>query len=122
MLHRDLFARLPGEGRWHHALLADGNIGIGGDPVLLLKRCAALVRPGGTVLVEAASDIDAPDSGLWRGIARLHDTDSAPAGPCFPWAVVGLDALAALGALADLHARDRYCGQRCFVELCRAAP
>jgi hypothetical protein len=52
VLHRDLFTELPAEGRWHHVLLVDGNIGIAGDPVALLRRCAALVRPGGTLLVE----------------------------------------------------------------------
>jgi len=122
VLHRDIFARLPDEGRWHHALLADGNIGIGGDPLLLLKRCAALVRPGGTVLVETASETDAPGSGLWRGAARLHDTDGDPPGPCFPWAVLGLGALVVLAGHADLQARDWHRGERCFVELCRAAP
>ncbi|EWM14177.1 methyltransferase type 12 [Kutzneria sp. 744] len=29
-LCRDVFDRIPGEGRWRHVLLADGNIGIGG--------------------------------------------------------------------------------------------
>ena len=43
---------LPGEGRWHTALLADGNIGIGGDPVRLLQRVRTLLAPGGRVVVE----------------------------------------------------------------------
>ncbi|MEJ3651457.1 class I SAM-dependent methyltransferase [Actinomycetes bacterium KLBMP 9759] len=47
MLRRDLFAPLPGEGRWRHVLLADGNIGIGGDPRRLLRRVAGLLRAGG---------------------------------------------------------------------------
>ncbi|MFB9332053.1 methyltransferase domain-containing protein, partial [Actinoplanes octamycinicus] len=29
-LRRDVFAPLPGQGRWEHLLLADGNLGIGG--------------------------------------------------------------------------------------------
>ena len=29
---------MPGEGRWETALLADGNIGIGGHPARLLRR------------------------------------------------------------------------------------
>ncbi|MGH3899265.1 MAG: methionine biosynthesis protein MetW [Pseudonocardiaceae bacterium] len=41
VLRRDVFAPLPGERRWHHVLLADGNIGIGGDPARLLRRAAA---------------------------------------------------------------------------------
>ncbi len=44
-LRRDLFGRLPGEGRWRHLLLADGNVGIGGDPAALLRRCARLLHP-----------------------------------------------------------------------------
>ena len=31
-LHRSVFDPLPGQGRWGTALLADGNIGIGGLP------------------------------------------------------------------------------------------
>ena len=38
MVRRDLFGALPGEGTWSHVLLADGNIGIGGDPVTLLSH------------------------------------------------------------------------------------
>src|SRR5262249_61510991 len=32
-LLRDVFGRVPGAGRWMTVLLADGNIGIGGEPV-----------------------------------------------------------------------------------------
>ena len=51
-LERDVFGPLPGAGRWETALLADGNIGIGGDPVRLLSRVAALLGPHGRVLIE----------------------------------------------------------------------
>ncbi|MFJ5120462.1 SAM-dependent methyltransferase [Kitasatospora sp. NPDC088548] len=44
-LCRSVFDRLPAEGRWGAALLADGNLGIGGDPDTLLRRCAEH-RPG----------------------------------------------------------------------------
>lgn len=113
VLHRDVFATLPGEGRWHHVLLADGNIGIGGDPVRLLRRCAALLQRGGTMLVEAAEH---PVAGLWRGAARLQISGSA-SGPWFPWAVAGLPALAAIAGLAGLQAGERYRADRCFIEL-----
>jgi SAM-dependent methyltransferase len=112
VLHRDVFATLPGEGWWHHILLADGNIGIGGDPVRLLRRCAALLRPGGTMLVET----EHPGAGLWRGAARLQVAGGAT-GPWFRWAVAELPALTALAALAGLQALDRYRAGRCFVEL-----
>lgn len=124
VLHRDVFATLPAEGPgegpgerpregcWHHVLLADGNIGIGGDPLRLLHRCAALLRRGGTMLVEAAH----PGVGLWRGAARLQ-VAGCPAGPWFPWAVAELPVLAALAALAGFQVADRYHAGRCFAEL-----
>ena len=37
---------------WNTALLLDGNIGIGGDPVALLRRVGGLLRAGGAALVE----------------------------------------------------------------------
>ena len=43
-LRRDVFAQLPGEGRWDTVLLADGNIGIGGDPVALLDARGRAAR------------------------------------------------------------------------------
>ncbi len=43
-LHRDVFSAVPGTGRWARVLLADGNIGIGGDPAALLGRVAELLR------------------------------------------------------------------------------
>ena len=52
-LRGDVFAPLPGEGGWRSVLLADGNIGIGGDPDRLLRRCARrCCRRGGAILVE----------------------------------------------------------------------
>src|SRR5215469_18685341 len=44
---RDVFDRVPGTGRWTTVLLADGNIGIGGDPAALLRRAAELLAPQG---------------------------------------------------------------------------
>jgi SAM-dependent methyltransferase len=112
----DLFARLPGEGGWRHALLADGNIGIGGDPAVLLRRAAALVAPGGSVLVETAGD------GLWRGRARLLGTGAGGGGPWFPWATVGLAALPALARSAGLRvAGALHCGERGIAQLVRDA-
>ena len=60
VLQRSVFETLPGEGRWRTALLLDGNIGIGGDPVRLLRRCGALVHLSGCVVVE----VEAPGSWL----------------------------------------------------------
>jgi len=124
VLHRDAFERLPGEGRWQHVVLADGNIGIGGDPVSLLRRCRALLADGGTILLELT-----PGAGLWCGTAYLESTDAdepvegltvleaLDAGPWFPWAVLGPHAVGEVAAEAGLAIRARAEGDRCFVEL-----
>jgi SAM-dependent methyltransferase len=93
-LRRDVFAPLPGEGRWAHVLLMDGNIGIGGNPVKLLRRCHDLLRRGGTVLVE----LDPPGVDLWTGHAHL-------AGTPFRWARVGVTDLETVAAQAHLTVR-----------------
>jgi len=96
-LRRNLFARLPGEGRWRRALLVDGNIGIGGDPVRLLARCAELVAPDGEVLVEC----EPPAQSSWRGPVALVDGDRTS--EVFPWAFVSAADLAACAARAGLR-------------------
>jgi SAM-dependent methyltransferase len=96
-LHRDVFDRLPGEGRWTCALLADGNIGIGGDPVALLRRVALLLRPGGWVVVDVAP----PGAGLATRTLAL-ECGVLRSDP-FPWTVVGADAVPGVAAAAGLH-------------------
>jgi len=96
-IRRDVFARQPGEGRWQHALLADGNIGIGGDPVRLLKRVKQLLNKRGTALVE----IDPPGTGLRHGRVRLT-TPEATGDRWFDWAWLGADAVATTAAEAGL--------------------
>jgi SAM-dependent methyltransferase len=93
-MRRDVFDRLPGEGRWHSALLADGNIGIGGDPVRLLQRVRAVVVPGGRVVVE----LDGPGSTAMSGWAALEGshTRSRP----FRWATLGVDDVRRVAAAA----------------------
>ncbi|MBM7774288.1 SAM-dependent methyltransferase [Actinokineospora baliensis] len=109
----DIFTSLPAEGRWDHVLLADGNIGIGGDPVALLRRAAALVRAGGNVLVEIAPR----PSGLWRGAARSRDHRGA-LGQWFAWAEVGADAIVAVARLAGLAVLEQGgAAGRAFVRL-----
>ena len=90
--HQDVFSPVPGEGRWDTALLADGNIGIGGDPFVLLSRVHQLLAPAGRVVV----DLDPPGTGLTTHWARLRSA-SADSHP-FPWAFVGADAI---GSVAD---------------------
>ena len=108
-VRRDLFASLPGEGRWDAALLADGNVGIGGAPVRLLARAARLVRPDGRVVVEVAPPGVVSRSG-WARLTGGGLTSSA-----FRWAVVGVDDARAAAEAAGLqlleqvhHAGDRW--------------
>jgi glycosyltransferase A (GT-A) superfamily protein (DUF2064 family)/SAM-dependent methyltransferase len=99
-LRRDVFEPLPGEGRWSHVLLLDGNIGIGGDPAALLRRCAALLAPGGTVLVE----LD-PDAGRWQGDATVLSARPLRRGLSFRWARLGVAAVHRVAAEAPLAVR-----------------
>ena len=66
-LRRNVFDPLPGEGRWETVLLADGNIGIGGAPVRLLRRAADLLGRHGRVVC----DLAAPGTGVRLHAARL---------------------------------------------------
>ncbi len=97
VLRRSVFAPLPGEGRWGTALLLDGNVGIGGDPVTLLRRCHELVRPGGHVLAEVAGP------GARSGALTVRVESGATAGPWFAWAVVGIDSWDEAALLAGLR-------------------
>jgi SAM-dependent methyltransferase len=95
-LHRDVFTELPGEGTWQSVLLADGNIGIGGDPVALLRRVASLLCAGGRAVV----DVEGPGVGVRRCSIRLEA--GGVASEPLRWAVVGVDRIAELGAAAGL--------------------
>ena len=86
-VRRDVFAQVPGEGRWDCALLADGNIGIGGHPESLLHRVGQILRPGGRIVVE----VDAAGIGVVHHRWRLRVGGRIT--PMFDWAVVGLDAI-----------------------------
>ena len=98
-LHRSVFRPLPGEGRWEHALLLDGNIGIGGNPTKLLRRCRELIAPNGLVHVELTAV-----GGVISGAVRL--VHQGVQGDWFPWTSVGLDAVDAVARSADLYVRD----------------
>lgn len=98
-LQRDLFAPLPGHGRWAHVLLADGNIGIGGDPLRVLRRAAELLAPDGVVVVE----VEATGPTV---VDRLRLETEHGVGDWFRWARVGLDGIGALAAAAGLVLLD----------------
>ncbi|MGI9157228.1 MAG: methyltransferase domain-containing protein [Marmoricola sp.] len=92
----DVFVELSGATTWQHVLLADGNIGLGGDPVRLLRRVAELLASHGSALVEVAG----------HGVGTVHeqvrlrvgDQMSTP----FTWATVGIDSIDAVAGQAGL--------------------
>jgi SAM-dependent methyltransferase len=121
-VRRDVFAPLPGEGRWAHVVLLDGNIGIGGDPVALLERCRRALRPSGTVLVE----LEPPGPGLWRGHAHVVSRSAHGGlhlGPPFRWARLDTRAIHGTATAAGFAVREVFrAGRRWFGELVGSRP
>lgn len=85
VLQRSIFDRIPNEGRWGTTLLMDGNVGIGGDPDRLLRRCRRLLREGGRALVELSAPGERTGSLKVRAAWANARTD------WFPWACVSAD-------------------------------
>ena len=96
---RDVFEQVPGEGRWSTVLLADGNIGIGGDPHALLTRVRGLLELGGRAVVEVAG----PGTGVLtqRIVLQTRSIRSRP----FSWSIVGADAVGAVAVASGLSVR-----------------
>ena len=95
-LRHNVFEPMPGEGHWDTVLLADGNIGIGGDPVALLERVGDLVAPDGRIVVDLAP---------WgTGVVTRHVRLETSHGQSrrFPWTLVGADAVQAVAHAAGL--------------------
>ncbi|MCY7402473.1 MAG: class I SAM-dependent methyltransferase [Nocardioides sp.] len=113
----DVFSDLDALSEWQHIVLADGNIGIGGDPVQLLTRVGQLLSRHGTVLVELARD----------GISMVHEDVRLRVGEHttapFGWATVGVDALEEVAASADFTVTDvRHAAGRPVATLSHRAP
>jgi SAM-dependent methyltransferase len=114
-LRRSVFDPLPGQGRWATVLLADGNIGIGGLPTRLLRRCGQLLAPGGQLLVEAEpGNVD-------EQITACLEHPDGRRGPAFPWARMGPVAVMRAAAKVGLHVIGQWRhADRVFV--CAGAP
>ncbi|MGV8871389.1 MAG: methyltransferase domain-containing protein [Rhodococcus sp. (in: high G+C Gram-positive bacteria)] len=112
-VEQDIFSALPGAGQWSHVLLADGNIGIGGDPAALLTTVRALLNDSGTVIVEVESAFEVDG----RSATVRWETGDA-VGEWFTWASVGVSALYALAVTAGLQVRRTIeSNGRVFMEL-----
>ncbi len=115
VMRRSVFEALPGHGRWRTALLLDGSVGIGGDPVALLRRVREILHPRGRVLVEVEPSHVPTESMVVRIETHLRES------PWFPWArvsVEGVDDLAAESGLVPAETWED--GGRWFSALHRA--
>lgn len=92
----DVFEPLPDEGGWSSVLLADGNVGISGEPHRLLGRVRELLHPGGRAVVE----VSAPGTGSTSGWTVIEGA-GARSRP-FRWAQVAADDVAVVAAAAGL--------------------
>ncbi|MGJ4845417.1 class I SAM-dependent methyltransferase [Leifsonia sp. Le1] len=110
VLRRSVFDRLPAEGAWGAAVLLDGNIGIGGDPRLLLARASAMLGPGGRMLVETHAE---PSRFASFDAQLVHPSGGRSA--WFPWAEVGADAAGAFATELGMNVRTVETGGRTFV-------
>jgi SAM-dependent methyltransferase len=112
LLLGDVFGPVPREGQWRTVLLADGNVGIGGDPVRLLRRVRALLTPAGRVVCELHPDGD----GAASGPVRLEGLGAASS--WFPWTVLGPHGVASAAAAAGLLVERTWAdGTRAFAVL-----
>lgn len=110
--HGSVFEPLPCEGAWGSALLLDGNVGIGGDPVELLARCAQLVRPGGRIAVETH-----PQASRDRRFDGVLVDDNGRVSLPFRWAEVGIAAARRHAAAVGLfEARTWHSRRRLIIE------
>ncbi|MFB6626306.1 class I SAM-dependent methyltransferase [Streptomyces sp. NPDC056374] len=113
-LCRSVFDPLPCEGHWDTVLLIDGNVGIGGDPSVLLRRAARLASPHGSLLVEVATtEVDE------RVEVHVDDGRGGRGAP-FRWARLGSGALRATAATAGWSRSHTWrAAERSFVSLHR---
>ncbi len=100
VLERSVFDRVPGVGRWRSALLLDGNIGIGGDPVALLTRIAHLLTTDGLLIVE----IEPFDTTAQVVLVRAEMSEAV--GPWFRWTTVGPRRLETIARSVDFDIAD----------------
>jgi SAM-dependent methyltransferase len=111
-INGSLWANVPGT--WRTILLLDGNIGIGGNPVALLRRAGELLAPGGAILVET------DPSGAPTRRVRIRIEASGYVSDWFRWARVGVDGADAVAGRAGFAVEStRAIGGRTFVTLRR---
>jgi SAM-dependent methyltransferase len=110
-----IFDEVPGGHSWRTALLLDGNVGIGGEPVRLLSRIATLLSDDGGELL---AELDPPGASTGALRARLETATASSA--WFPWARLAFDDVGPVAAAAGLRLRAAWStGDRWFARLAR---
>jgi len=105
-LTRDVFGRIPGAGRWRTVLLADGAIGIGGDPAALLRRISDLLGPQGRALVEVQPPVADGSPGSGGSPGSAGDSGGEQARDGLPWVAVDADQIEGLARGAGMELRE----------------
>jgi SAM-dependent methyltransferase len=114
ILH-SVFDPVPGGAKWNWGLILDGSIGIGGDPVALLRRVGCLLAPGGQVLVET----EPPEQRSER-MTMVIQSESGP-DSWFDWATVSASDSALVAREAHFDLADSWEDSgRWFVQLAKA--
>ncbi len=112
VLQASVFDSLPASGCWRSALLLDGNIGIGGDPVSLLARVRSLLGEGACVFVE----LEPP--GRSSRAVRVRIESASESSDWIPWAWMSADHIDAIAEQAGLSSRRCWqSGGRWFARL-----
>ncbi|QIK63166.1 class I SAM-dependent methyltransferase [Leucobacter viscericola] len=113
VLLRSIFDAIPREGEWNTIILLDGNIGIGGDPSRLLARCAEVMGPQGSIVIETHPD-PLRDRAFQATLVDDFGRSSSP----FPWCELGLASLVRVGtALGFTPAESWTHSDRSFLRL-----
>jgi SAM-dependent methyltransferase len=98
-----VFDPVPGAGHWRTALLLDGNIGIGGRPVRLMRRVGDLLHPSGSAICE----VEPPGQATTCELVALEDAGGVRSG-WFAWARVGVGGLSEVAASAGMMVRETW--------------